>query len=459
MKRFDWKKALSRGVVTLLCLFLVGGVVWGADSVLGMEGTMEPYTPGESASAYPGDAGAVVRYLNAAIDKAVAGKPKLVSSVDCGIDDASIMTGNNAALLAAARYIRGDIEARFESEASGPSAGFGEDLSGKLRALRLEQSDIVSAECAYVYYICPSCEAEIASETVPAACAECGNQTSFLKRFRDVYSIAVKIADNSAAAGANFPLRREEDIRRLFTENARGYYRCDRLSLSRKNAEITAEVNRLTDKIQSLSFKIDTVVALSPEFTGAYGHLGVVPVSLTVSETLRLDFSWPGIALSARKLSMEPKSTEALKAALTCSDPAAAKVEWSVSDESVASVDGEGYVKSNKKTGIVTVIARFAFQGKTYTDTCEVYVKKSAEGLRVSKRRLSLAEGETYLLEARVSPRKATVRTVRWFSENEKVAVVDQNGRVTAAGAGETAVYAVSDDGWYKSTCRVEVTG
>lgn len=59
MKRFDWKKALSRGVVTLLCLFLVGGVVWGADSVLGMEGTAEPYVPAESASPYPSDAEAV----------------------------------------------------------------------------------------------------------------------------------------------------------------------------------------------------------------------------------------------------------------------------------------------------------------------------------------------------------------------------------------------------------------
>jgi len=459
LKRFDWKKALSRGVVTLFCFFLVGGVVWGADSVLGMEGTAEPYVPAESASPYPSDAEAVADYLNAAIAKAIAEKPKLTSSAGCDIDEASIAAGESAELLAAARYIRGDVQARIEGAAVTPSAGFGEALAGKVAALRAAPGDILSAACAYVYYECPVCEAQIDAEIRPDPCPECGGETPLLKRARDTYTITITLADNAAAAADTFRPAGEPEIRRIFNENARGYYRCEAVALTRKNPQITAEVNRLNDQLLNLTFKVDTAAALSFRFAGGSAHLGTVPVSFAYTETLRLDFTWPGIALSPKSLSLEPKSTEALKAALTCENPLEETVSWSVSDASIASVDAEGYVKAAKKTGVVTVTARFEFQGKTYADTCEVHVKKSVESLRVSKRRLTLAEGETWLLEARVSPRKATVRTVRWISENEKVAVVDQNGLVTAAGAGETAVYAVSDDGWYKSTCRVEVTG
>ena len=84
-------------------------------------------------------------------------------------------------------------------------------------------------------------------------------------------------------------------------------------------------------------------------------------------------------------------------------------------------------------------------------------VKISAEEIDISHRKLKLSVGETYTLEAKVSPRNATIKTVKWYSKNEEIAVVDPNGTITAKRSGTVDIYAVSDDGYFKATCHVEV--
>lgn len=101
--------------------------------------------------------------------------------------------------------------------------------------------------------------------------------------------------------------------------------------------------------------------------------------------------------------------------------------------------------------------ASFDFQGKTYSDTCTLFVKESVEGLDLSKRRLTLSAGETAELKTKFSPKKATIQTVKWYTSDETVATVDPNGLVTAAAPGSAEVYAVTDDGYFKATCRIEV--
>lgn len=106
---------------------------------------------------------------------------------------------------------------------------------------------------------------------------------------------------------------------------------------------------RLTNQILSLSFKKETVVSLNLDFTG------ILPprhrtAEIEAEDSYTFDFTWPGLSLSARELSLAPKKTEALVAALTCSDPVNTTVRWSIADESIAVVDSEGYVKAGKNT-------------------------------------------------------------------------------------------------------------
>lgn len=77
-------------------------------------------------------------------------------------------------------------------------------------------------------------------------------------------------------------------------------------------------------------------------------------------------------------------------------------------------------------------------------------------GVSLDKTSLSLRVGNTEQITATVKPDDATDKSVFWVSMNERIATVDQNGNVTAVGAGTTTVHAVatSNQDIY-ATCQV----
>ena len=154
---------------------------------------------------------------------------------------------------------------------------------------------------------------------------------------------------------------------------------------------------------------------------------------------------------------IEPGNTDNLLATLTCEDPLSMTVEWSSSDEEIASVDAEGYISTTKKTGEAEITATFTYLGKTYADSCTVFVRVPVESMKMSDKKISLAVGENETLSTKISPSDATVKTVTWYSEDENIAVVDESGVVTAKNTGIVVIYALSDDGYYRSTCEVTV--
>ena len=69
---------------------------------------------------------------------------------------------------------------------------------------------------------------------------------------------------------------------------------------------------------------------------------------------------------------------------------------------------------------------------------------------------VTLETGETTALLASVTPLNATNPTVIWNSSDERVAVVDKNGTITAVGEGTAIIKAVSEDG-PSAECKVSV--
>jgi len=455
LKNFDFKKVLPKAVTVLLCAFFVGGVIWGIDSVLNMEGTLVAYEAARSLSARPQTQPEILAYLNRSIAKAIEEKPKMTSSTNCDLLGFSFRSAEKPLLSGAAEYAVKSLEQRVEDSARLIFADFGEGFTGKVAPLQLGARDLGSAECRCEYYVCGVCGGE--NDGRPAECPECGSKGTWQERYRDEYTITLCLADGSEAVARNFTLRTPREIATLIRGGAAGFFTCGEPELRCRDAEIIARVNRLTDQLISLSFQKKTDISLNLRFTGDFASIGVVPAAVSAEDTRTLDFTWPGLVLSEHELSIAPKKTAALHASLNCSDPSDAAVRWSVSDESIAVVDSEGYVKAGKKSGRATVTASFDFQGKTYTDSCEIFVKTSVEGLKLSRRRLTMRPGETAGLETRISPRKATVQTVKWYSSDSAVAQVDRNGKVTAAAPGTAEVYAVSDDGYFKATCVIEV--
>ncbi|RZW15952.1 MAG: PKD domain-containing protein, partial [Desulfobulbaceae bacterium] len=70
---------------------------------------------------------------------------------------------------------------------------------------------------------------------------------------------------------------------------------------------------------------------------------------------------------------------------------------------------------------------------------------------------LSLIEGETAFLNRQVFPLTATNPAIVWTSGDPSVAVVDQNGMVTAIQAGHTSITVTTVDGNYTSTSNIDV--
>ena len=92
--------------------------------------------------------------------------------------------------------------------------------------------------------------------------------------------------------------------------------------------------------------------------------------------------------------------------------------------------------------------------------TANVTVKEvpvNVIGVSLNKETLSLKTAESETLIATVSPNNATNKALSWKSEDNTIATVDNNGKVTAFKKGTTIVTVTTEDGSFTDTCEVSV--
>ena len=81
------------------------------------------------------------------------------------------------------------------------------------------------------------------------------------------------------------------------------------------------------------------------------------------------------------------------------------------------------------------------------------------KAVTVKKTNVNLKRKETFKLGAEIKKGSGTIknkRKLKYESSNEKVAVVDKNGKIKAVGKGKCCVYAYAQNGAYKKV-KVEV--
>ncbi|MBR4343144.1 MAG: Ig-like domain-containing protein [Lachnospiraceae bacterium] len=129
-------------------------------------------------------------------------------------------------------------------------------------------------------------------------------------------------------------------------------------------------------------------------------------------------------------------------------------LKWSSTDAKVVTVDSTGFFTA-KNTGTCVITAQ-AQDGSGIFATCTVTVLRNATGITMDVKELTLGVGETYLLEVELKPADST-DTVKFESNNTKVATVSATGKVTAKAKGTCVIFARTDAG-ISVSCNVTVT-
>lgn len=158
------------------------------------------------------------------------------------------------------------------------------------------------------------------------------------------------------------------------------------------------------------------------------------------------------VRLSQTSATLEVGGTVNLTATVSPSNATDKTVSWSTSDAGVATVSNGLVTAVGEGSATITATAG----GKNATCSVQVSRKTVAvTGVTLNKTDLSLVEGDTFQLEATVSPADATDKTVTWSTSNAGVATIS-NGLVTAVGEGSATITATA--GGKSATCSVQVS-
>ncbi len=170
-----------------------------------------------------------------------------------------------------------------------------------------------------------------------------------------------------------------------------------------------------------------------------------------------------GISLSNSELLMRAGySTEII--AIVRPDNATDKtVTWKTDNPAIATFDAneDKAIISAQAVGTATITVTSNFDPKIQAH-CVVTVEKeeditAVESITLNKTAITLEEGDEENLIATITPEDATDKSVTWKSSNREIAIVDENGKVTAIKEGVAIIYASSSNG-LTAECEVTVT-
>lgn len=188
--------------------------------------------------------------------------------------------------------------------------------------------------------------------------------------------------------------------------------------------------NKKVAEIDSKTGTVTAVKAGSARITAVFGEgKNAAKYSFTVKVVIP--------SISKKKASMQTGAEMTLKL-----NKASEMPEWTSSDDSIAEVDENGKVTANS-AGEATITA--SLDGVDYS--CAITVKKPT----LSVKKMSLQVGKT----KKISLRNTRLKEIDWVSSDESVAEVDEDGVVTAIGAGEAEI--TTTTGGCSDSCKVTV--
>lgn len=169
--------------------------------------------------------------------------------------------------------------------------------------------------------------------------------------------------------------------------------------------------------------------------------------------TKEQDIQVLSVSLSQSTAEICVGETVELKATIVPSNATLSEITWATTKSTVATVSEKGLVTAVGE-GTATIVASAG--GKS--GSCLVTVSKgivAVYSIELNARSVELSRGDTFTLEATVSPEDATNKSIIWSSSDDSVASVE-DGVVSASEAGTAIISA--EAGGKKATCLFTIT-
>ena len=189
---------------------------------------------------------------------------------------------------------------------------------------------------------------------------------------------------------------------------------------------------------------------------GAVSIIATSDDNPNVTAICNIDIQVPvtSIALDESKKTMYVGQQERLSYVVLPLDASNKAVTWTSTHPNIVSVDSTGRVTA-KSVGTAVIILRSLDGG--FSKYCTIEVKRVATGVKFDVTKLELEAGEYYYIKATATPNDSTDKELIWESSDTKVAIVDDNGKVTAKSAGTATIMARTEAGGI-AFCKVTVT-
>ena len=162
-----------------------------------------------------------------------------------------------------------------------------------------------------------------------------------------------------------------------------------------------------------------------------------------------------GIEVEEETLEVGSGKKERIKASVTPSNATNNGLIWKSDDEKIATVSSTGLVTGVKK-GTTTITVTTKDGG--YEKRIEVAVDEvSLKGISMQDE-MTIQIGKSDKLDVTFNPVDYPEKDLVWKSDDEKIATVDKNGKVSAKKIGKTTITATTKDGKKKATCKITVS-
>lgn len=130
-------------------------------------------------------------------------------------------------------------------------------------------------------------------------------------------------------------------------------------------------------------------------------------------------------------------------------------VSWESSNTNVCIVDSNGLVEA-VGTGSTTILCKTLDGG--VTAMCNIYVRQPVTSIVLNTTDITVRKGQVFWLNATCLPENADNKIVTWESRDTDICKVENDGKVTATGAGTTSVICTNTDTGLTAYCVVTVT-